>query len=324
MDARPTPHWLALTLSVVAACGSAESTPFFDDARYLHFGVDPRVEADAVESQLKRAGFHVDARAEGPHHVALGLVDAAAERTAIRVVTAVGTVLSLDGDANIEHARRYKLLTPENLRGVRVLPQGEIFVLVAGERADEACVAGFRIDSRGTLSRIVIDAGAVIVDGCASELLDSDGDGAVELVVHAAYRAFSIDDVPLVRVPLVAHGGGYRWVAGAGPVVTLLHEQQEVARQDLLAARRVLNVERAYRSAVELAALARFRGEGAGAQLRVFDDALRGLVLTGRQASQSERARGLIRAGWHADTDPPVSSELPMETEAAEEVPAAP
>jgi len=311
MTARLADVLIAFAAFVVCGCGAADPTPFFDDARYLRFGVDPRVEADAVESQLLRAGFHVDAQAEGPFHVALGFVDSATPRTAIRIVTARGTVLSLDSETNVGTTRRYALLTPTNLRGVSALPEGEVFVREAGERADRTCIAGFRVGSDGALARIVIDAGAVIIDGCASELQDGDADGAIELVVHAAYSAFSIEDPPMVRVPLVAHGGGYRWVSGTSAVTMSLSEQRSQALQDLAAARRELNVDRAYRSAVELAALARFEGQRSGAQLKAFDEALRGLVLTGRQASTVEQARQLIRDGWSS-------------ADVTEEVPAAP
>jgi hypothetical protein len=282
------------------------------------------VEAEAVESQFKRAGFHVASRTEGPHYVALGLVDASGLRTAIRIVASRGTILSLDSEDTPSDPRHYRLLAPANLRGVRALPAGEVFVQVAAERADEACIAGFRIGPEGTLSRIVIDAGAVTSDGCASELQDADADGAIELVVHAAFAAFSADDPPLVRVPLVAHGGGYRWVEGVGVVTALLNEQRVQAERDLVAARRALDVERAYRSAAELAVVARFQGDGAGAQLKVFDDALRGLVLTGPQAALIEHARRLIREGrLSIEEDEPLPA-APVNADAAEEVPVAP
>lgn len=315
---------MVLAALSVGGCGASDPTPFFDDSRYLRFGVDPRVEAAAVESQLKRAGFQLDARTEGPHHVALGLVDPASGRTALRIVSGRGTILSLDSDADPQATRSYTLLSSGNLRGVRALPIDEVFVQVAGERPDQACIAGFRVSADGLLSRIVIDAGAVITDGCASELQDADADGAIELVVHAAYAAFSPEDPPLVRVPLVAHGGGYRWVAGIGPVISLLREQRVAAEHELSAARRALDVDGAYRSAVELAAVARFEGASSGAQLKAFDEALRGLVLTGRQASTVEHARQLIREGWSLAEEPDSSMLPPVEGDASEEVPVTP
>lgn len=54
---------------------------------------------------------------------------------------------------------------------------------------------------------------------------------------------------------------------------------------------------------------ARFEGLNAGAQLRVFDEALRGLVLTGPQAASIERARAHIREGWN---DPEAAAEDPL------------
>lgn len=313
MNARCALPMLLLSLALCGCGGASEVGPYFGDARFLRFGVDPRVEADAVEAQLKRAGFLRVAQVEGPHHVALGFLDAATGRTAVRVVTARGTKLSLDSDSSPENVRNYALIVASALRGVSVLPADEVFVEVSGEREGHGCIAGFRVASDGTLARIVIDAGAVVADGCASEIQDADSDGAPELVVHAAFAEFASDEPPLVRVPLSSHGGGYRWVAGVGPVVAMLREQRGLAQQDLSAARRGLDVEAAFRSAVELAAIARFEGVDSGAQLKAFDEAVRGLVLTGRQAARFEHARQLIRQGWSSSSASEDSVELPAQ-----------
>ena len=325
---------LAFVVLGFAACGSAEPSAFFDDSRFLRFGVDPLVEADAVESQMKRAGFVVAVRVQGQHHIALGFVDETNGRTAVRIVTALGTKLLLNSDADATRPRQYRLLAADALPGVRRLPADEVFVSVAGERGDGACIAAFRAQSDGAVARIVIDAGAVVLDGCASELQDVDDNGSPELVVHAAFLEFTADDPPLVRVPLSAYGGGYRWVAGIGPVTALLRQQQLEATQNLAAARRSTDVPGAFRSAVELAAISRFEGASMGDQLKVFDEALRGLVLTGRQAAMVEHARHLIRHGWMAEETPSVPVEATVETpvespaetvdDAPQEVPLAP
>lgn len=283
---------------LLLACGGAQPSPFFGDAEYLRFGVDPRVEAAAAETQLKRAGYQLRDRAEGPHHVALGFVDPVTSRSAVRVATSRGTALSLDSEATPESPRQYTLVTAEQLVDVDALPADQVFVSVSGERGSTVCIAGFRASADGTLARLVIDAGAVIVDGCASEIADINGDGNVELIVQAAFETFAAVDPPLLRVPLSAQGNGYRLVMGVGPMVILLAQQRAQANRELSAARHALDVDRAFRSAVELAAIVRFEGGAMGDQLKTLDTALRGLVLTGRQAATIEHARQLIREGW--------------------------
>ncbi len=293
----PRAAWIGVA-AWLSACGGAEPSPFFDDARFLRFGVDPKVEAAAVESQLRRAGFEVRERLEGPHHVALGLVESASARSAIRVVTSRGTVLSLDSDAQMAAPRDYALITTQQLDHVPRLPVDQVFVRVSGERAAVSCIAVFAVSSQGSLARVVVDAGAVISDGCASEITDIHEDGAIELVVQAVFSIFALDDPPMLRVPLSWQGNGYRLVMGVGPMLALLSEQRAQVTQELSAARHALDVERAFRCAVELAAVSRFEGASVGDQLKVFDQALRGLVLTGRQASLLEQARQLIRQDW--------------------------
>lgn len=298
------PNWPTLLgmpwLVGLMACGGTPPSPYFRDAEFLRFGVDPRVEAEAVEAQTRRAGYDLQWRTEGTNHVALGLRDEETGRTAVRVVSSRGTVLSLDSDASPLTPRHYTLLTLEQLRDVDRMPADEVFVRVEGERDGVGCLAAFRVTSTGTLSRIVVDGDAVIADGCASEIADVNGDGSLELIVHAQYVAFGLESPPLLRIPLSVHAGGYRLVVGVGSMLALFADQRAEARRDLADARHRLDVERALRAGVELSAMARFEGESTGAQLKTLDDALVGLVLTGRQAALVEHARKLIRDGWEA------------------------
>jgi hypothetical protein len=68
-------------------------------------------------------------------------------------------------------------------------------------------------------------------------------------------------------------------------------------------ARRRVDVEAAYRRAVELAALARERGASTNRQVTAFDEALSGLVLSEAQARGIAAARAHIADGWPQDVD---------------------
>jgi hypothetical protein len=100
-----------------------------------------------------------------------------------------------------------------------------------------------------------------------------------------------------VRVAFAWSNDGFRRLAG--PAARRFHRAEARARErGLEAARAGLDVELAYRLAVERALSVRERGGAMPAQVAAYDDALLGLVLTEPQARGVAEARARIAAGW--------------------------
>ncbi len=290
----------------LAGCGSARPLPGADALAYLHVGVDPSHEARRTIASLARGGYVESHRIAGPGFVALAFRRRDGRATAVRIVTRLGVVLGLDGgEVEDPIGQAVGLLDPP---GGRLDLDGdgrpEILLTVHGTRAgnvgtgpdpsDRTCIGIVRVVPRGRAFEVPVDAGSALDGRCVEEVRVPPGGGAPEALVVVREEALAYGDgVPTVSVPMEGRHG--RWGPAPPRDAARFFAAERAARaQPLVDARRALDVPRAYRIAVELAAIAHFAAAGSSAQVRAFDGALRGLVLTSAEARVVARARDAI------------------------------
>lgn len=287
----------------LAACGSRRSPPL-DPESFLAVGVDPRAECDAERDALRRDGLVVVRRIDQPGICALGLASPDGHHTAVRVVTGRGVQLARDGVTDgIPPAPPVTLVA---------LPSGmptsrEVLVGRGDPRSSRTCVEVVRVLADDTAQVVAVELEAITdrvplaADLCVEEIRDVDGDGRVEALVPVRLRSLSPPSSaaaerlpPTVSVPLAARGDAL------GPALALPdYWRGERARRaaSLARARAELDVEGVYTLAVELAAIALLSGQGREPALAVYDDALRGLVLTEPQAGFVAATRDRVARG---------------------------
>jgi hypothetical protein len=292
----------ALLIGLVpAACGSADPPPHVaHDIAAIRAGVDPRDEARAVAEGLERAGFAIEARLEHDEVVALGAKHDNG-RTAIRIVTARGIAAALDAE---DPERGLALLVYDERSDPDLDGDGrpEIAVATLDPELGRACIALARVGPDGTVLAVPIELGRLGEEACVESVEDVGGDARPELIAVAHDVALSRGVIPSVRVPLAVRGRGY---APAPPATFgAFWEAERNAREERLAgARAARDLEGVYHLAVELAGLERERGAPVSAQLRAFDAAFRGLVLTEGVARSVADTRAVIVAGWNRDVE---------------------
>lgn len=293
LSARPV-VWL-LQLSLLGCAGTPEPVRFED---WLRVGVDTEDEAAAVERQLTSGGFTRTTRLTSPRFVALAFTREDGKR-AVRVVTSRGVVASLDSHEADGVRERHGAVRLLELDGIEhdVDGDGAPEVVVARDEASRVCHAVLRIDQEGRAIAVPDDAAELAPGGCVTGFEDVDGDGTMEALAGLSWPELALDGVPRVDAVLVAHEGGFR--ARGAPVVHQTREREQ-REQALQAAHTRLDVAEALRLGVELAALAHLDGAALDAQVRRFDRALSGLVLTRGQLVAVRRARRWIAAGWRA------------------------
>jgi hypothetical protein len=118
----------------------------------------------------------------------------------------------------------------------------------------------------------------------------------LEGIVVWRIETAGVSPAPSVAVPLVL--GAERFEAVPSRFAAFFDEERAGRNLGLAAARAEGDVERALALALELAALARARGATMHDQVRAFDEAMSGLVLTEDQATAVRSARELVASGW--------------------------
>jgi hypothetical protein len=285
---------------VAAACGSTstERRPDPRELAFLQVGVDPAVEAEAVAAALSRAGFRVRTRVDGDRFTALSFVHRQDATTAIRVITSRGVALALDAagaDAPLD------LLAPPE-RGdhrARLDVDGdghdEVVVRATDAALARDCLQVLRISEDGVV-RDIPARGDLPSGPCIETLHDVNADGAADAIAVIRFPDLARDHVPSLAVPLIVRDGSW---SPAGRAAAVHFDDQRTARRSALAtARDQVDVEHAYRLAVELAAIERFTGADTPAQIAAFDTALSGLVVDEPQSRAIAAARAAIAAGW--------------------------
>ena len=294
----------------LCACASASHGPFFDDEKYLRFGLDPSAEARAIVQEREKLGDALAQQIMGEHFTALGFVDTHGTADAVRVVTARGIVLALDRtrESALTEAEIFELV-PAPMPGTQDA-DGDGFeeVFIAARRGRSRCLLVYRVRDVGFADAVTVPTFFFGEQQCAGGVEDLNHDGRAELVVEATLSGFATREPPHVRLALWPRE--HRFALDADPDARQAYYAKErVPRElELVEARRVLDVNWALRLALELAALSYAEGAAATEQIRVFDAALAGLVLEASQAAALVLARARIHDVWNAKA---VSPELP-------------
>ena len=289
---------VALAASCTAlGCIGARQRP--DPLDRIRVGVDPVAESLEVVRALERGGWVLESRVAGRTFVALVLVrsegpETEGPETAVRIVTRRGTALAVDSAEAALRLVEPPVAPPHDLDG-----DGLEEILLGRQDATQGrlCLRTLTVGREGALSVAEEVLPSLGDDACVEEVRDVLPESGPEaLSVHRFHR-LSRGLAPAIAVPLVFERGGWTPVgrARAAP----FHRAGAAARREGLAvARQALDVERAYVLAVELAALARSLGAGRREQVLIFDDAVRGLVLSESLARSVANARSHVAAGW--------------------------
>ncbi len=278
-----------MLLSLVLGCGGeAQNAAIAHDIATFRAGVDPRTEAAEVRAGLAESGWTIGEELEGEGWVAFDARRPDDGRTAIRVITERGIAAALE----VPETEVAQAISLRRAEGVDAL-----IVARADPAQERTCLVLLRVESDGRVTQVPLELGRFGVDACVEEVVDVDGDGEPELVTRVRLYALSRGRTPTVAALLARRPPGYSPASPSAYGAYWAAEEARV-REELVAARRGLDVEGAYRAAVELAAMARERGLSTNRQVRAFDEALSGLVLSEAQARGVAAARAHIAGGW--------------------------
>lgn len=283
---------IALALCALGCSGSRSHLP--DYSEWLHAGVDPQAEADALLAGLERAGYALASRIDGEGWIALD-ARRGEEVRAIRVVTSRGAALVLDShepDGVLPRHGRISLVAPAR----DLDADGDDEIVVGAEHGEQTCLLPFRVADDGEIRPLVPDLGELGPDACVESFRDVDENGRLEAIAVVRLPSLARAEIPAVDAPLeLDEQGHFR----AGPPAVRFVEQERAARAAALdAAVAEADVERVYRLAIELAALARIAGNATEAQLAAFDSAIARIAVGAAIAPDVEAARALIARGW--------------------------
>ncbi len=260
----------------------------------MRVGVVPAEEAELIRERLEAAGWETwqELAAEG----LVALAFRRGDERAVRVVTHRGVVIALDSHESdgvrVRHGS-VSLVAPDDPGVDRI---GRHEVVVARDQDGARCLAVIRIDESGAADLMEDDAEALQEGACVARFEDVDGDGRVEAMVELAWPDLAMGtEVARVDVALVEREAA--WRADGMPVV-YVEREREARREELQEARERRDVGRAVRLAVEIAAIAHLTGASIAAQVRRYDDALAGLVLSVAERDRVASIRAVIAAGW--------------------------
>ncbi|MBK8173046.1 MAG: hypothetical protein IPK60_22310 [Sandaracinaceae bacterium] len=279
---------------VAAACG--EAAPVRSPLETLAVGVNIHDESEEIVRGLVSAGYVVDERIDAVRFTAIGL-HRGDSATAVRVVTARGVAYSIDGDDDItRRSPRVSLVRPP-ANDERMRSATEIVIGVHDQDLDRTCLQILTLTVEDTIVAVPVRAGASTPGACIESLRDVDDDGALEAMV--VYRAIDLAraDAPTVELPLTRDPGFGGLSESHYAFPTYFRREAERRERELSAARAHLDVERAYVIGIEMAIVALTRGAAPTAAEQLFDDALRGLVLSESQAHSVAAVRALLHRG---------------------------
>jgi hypothetical protein len=299
---------VAIALLAVLAAGCRRPPEQADLSRFLRAGVDVADEADAVVRSLEGAGHGLEARVDTPELAALAF-ERGDGATAVRVVTGRGIAFGLDGDPMGLQPRtphRVELVKPE-LGGRDLDGDGrpELLLGVSRRGASSPCVAVLRVAEGGFVVEVPLDMGATVGDACVEDVGHVGGGDIPELLVVERHGDLLTPDPPTAVLPLTGDQG--RWGPALGAAYRAFWDGERKRREEDTGAAPPdghAAVLRTVRLATELAAIARLTEAGLADQIRAFDDALRGTVLTPGSASVVDCVRGHILAGWPQPASP--------------------
>lgn len=277
------PFRVLLPSLLLVACGAPSQGPFFDDQRYLVFGVEPDAEAAALVERFEAAGRKLLLRVRGHHFTALGFDDGNGHAAAVRVITSRGIELALDpppGDG-LHDPVAYRLLAApiEGTQDADGDGFEELFVerLVGGAR--EGCIEPYRVRDAGFVDPVPVELAELQGLGCVEDLRDVDSDGRVE--PWLVLRASPIDPAAALSVGLPLVADRHRFVARPAqpPAVSALVSQRTARELTLADARVAGDAGRAYRAALELELIARLSGVAKAERAKALQAALEGVAV---------------------------------------------
>lgn len=316
--------WCALAFFVVA-CGAARPVSF-DDARHFRVGLDPRSEADAIESRLIARGLTRVARVDADAAVGLAMRDDEG-RTVLRIVTTRGLALAVDAPTESLSRSEVGLVeAPSDLDG-----DGYVELLPAATDAASSrrCFALVRVTDDGGLVEVTPELDGLGGDACLEALVDLQDDGRFEVVASVRFRSLAWGRAPSVALPFApapppaSNEGepdavaGARWELVTGALAQHFFEREIRERRAALEeARAAGRTEVAYQLGVELASLARFRGADGAEQTATFRRAVEGLTIGPVGSQRVLEAVGWIERGWREETleeEPAIAEEARAE-----------
>jgi hypothetical protein len=283
-----------LVVAVVASgCGGSSSqTPYFDDARFLRFGVNPFDEADTLARQFEDAGSRVPLKVRGQYFSAFGVVDARGRPSAVRVVTARGVELALDSReaGPLEDALAYRLL-PSPIAGTQDV-DGDGFEEVLIERWEGAlghgCIELHRVRDVGFVDPVALPDRALGEPACVESARDVDGDGKAELLFVVRLLSLGRAGARAPELPLVLWAVEHRFEVRP-PAGALAAELLSLRQGAIELARMRGDSDSVYRLAFELALLTALTGADAASRRAKFDQLL-GDALAGSESVVRARA----------------------------------
>jgi hypothetical protein len=307
-------------LALCASCATAQpQSPFFEDAKYLRFGVDPRAEADELVKDYAQRNEALALRIIGHDFTALGFMDRAGRATRTRILTLRGIALALDPDLDtpLQPAARYALLSaplPDTQDADR---DGFEEVFIEKRLPERTCLLVYRVRDVGFVDQVETRLRAFGQEHCARAVSDSDGDGRVELAVDVELVDFELPYPPTLRLMLWPEE--HRFSArGTGKQLENFVASQQAAREiELEQARASKDGATVRRLAVELAALDQVLGLPAQDQLAEFDHALSQFSWSKADQAWSQAAREHIANSWK-EVPAMVSPPLPESSGLAE------
>jgi hypothetical protein len=292
---------MLLMLALGSGCATTPApSPFFDDAQFLRFGVDPRAEADELVKGYAERSEPLALRIIGRDFTALGFMDRSGRATRVRIVTLRGIALALDPEPEtpLTATPRFALLAPPLPDTQDADRDGFEEVLVEERAPNETCLRVYRVRDVGYVDRLETRLRAFGQERCASAAADNDQDGRIELYVDVQLVDFELPYPPSVRLALWPDQHRFTPI-GTGDLLPRYIAAQQAAREiDLDQARASKDSVAARRLAVELAALSQVLGLPAQDQLAQFDRALRHIPLSQAEQAWSVVAREHIAEHW--------------------------
>jgi hypothetical protein len=287
-------------LSGGISCATAQpQSPFFDDAAYLRFGVDPRAEADELVKDYAGRSERLALRIMGHDFTALGFMDRAGRATRARIVTLRGIALALDPESSapLQPSAHYALLSPPLPDTQDADRDGFEEVFIEKRMPERTCLLVYRVRDVGSVDPLETRLRAFGREHCANAVSDSDGDGRVELTVNVELLDFELPNPPTLR--LMLWPDQHRFTTGTGDQLARFVASQQAAREiELEQARATKDSATIRRLAVELAALSQVLGLPAQDQLAELDHALSAFRWSAADKAWSQAARERISKSW--------------------------
>jgi hypothetical protein len=279
----------SVVIVVCMACGARGENPAIaHDLAVIGTGVDPRAEAEAVRSGLTNVGYVIGTEISGAGYVAFDARRSADGVTAVRILTSRGIAVALD----VPVGEAAEAVTLRRVEGI-----DDLVVARADPESARDCLVLLRVEEDGRVVQVPIELGRFGTGVCVEDARDVGGDEAIELLTHIRFYALARGETPSIPAVLERRGEGYSPAPPSAHRAFWEGEERRV-REALVSARRAFDGETAYARAVELAALERERGGTGARQVRVFDEALVGLVLSEDLARGVAAARQHIVDGW--------------------------